>query len=358
MNPEEPENIQERITAAATTVAEALDADVLLYNADMERANAAELRGLVASRPHRSNVALILVTYGGDPDAAYMLGRCLQQHYKKVMFLIPGMCKSAGTLAACAANELIISDSGELGPFDIQIAKHDDMFALNSGLTATSALEELRGESFNMFERTFLQIKRRSHGQVSFKLATEIAVNLTVGLFAPIYSQIQAMHIGDAGRANLITRQYGQRLAEKSGNVKPRAIGALAFHYPTHRFVIDRAEAQELFVNVRCPSHDEQRLFDLLGDLALEPLQPDDGQSGYNQDSDIRFLSPDPQPQPGESDESDAASDEPRSEAGRTREVPEADERRALLVPGDGASTETESGSTVTSAVGNGSARV
>jgi hypothetical protein len=47
-----------------------------------------------------------------------------------------------------------------------------------------------------------------------------------------------------------------------------RLIGA----YPTHGFVIDRAEATELFKNVREPTTLEAHLIDKLGRLSLDPL--------------------------------------------------------------------------------------
>ena len=50
-----------------------------------------------------------------------------QRSYKKFIVLVSGYCKSAGTLVACGAHELVFSDAGEIGPIDIQMEKKDDL---------------------------------------------------------------------------------------------------------------------------------------------------------------------------------------------------------------------------------------
>ncbi|MGS0536682.1 hypothetical protein [Pseudoalteromonas sp. SaAl2] len=62
-------------------------------------------------------------TFGGDPHAGYKMARLLQYEYKHLTVAIPEMCKSAGTLIAIAANEIIYGPLGELGPLDIQTRK-------------------------------------------------------------------------------------------------------------------------------------------------------------------------------------------------------------------------------------------
>jgi hypothetical protein len=61
----------------------------------------------------RPNLILLLVTEGGDPDAAYRISR-----YEKFSCLVSGYCKSAGTLLLLGANQLIFSEHGEIGPLE------------------------------------------------------------------------------------------------------------------------------------------------------------------------------------------------------------------------------------------------
>lgn len=92
--------------------------DVFLYNGDIERGQDLRFLEFVAEQKRNDDLLLILVTRGGNPDAAYKIGKYIQGRYEQFSCLIPGLCKSAGTLLAIAANELAFSPYGELGFVD------------------------------------------------------------------------------------------------------------------------------------------------------------------------------------------------------------------------------------------------
>src|SRR5439155_3718886 len=58
----------------------------------------------------RTNAALVLCTRGGNADSAYQITRTFKRNYKKFTVLVFGNCKSAGTLVAVGANELVMSE--------------------------------------------------------------------------------------------------------------------------------------------------------------------------------------------------------------------------------------------------------
>ncbi len=251
-------------------------ADVLLYNGDLTRGADRKLIDLCARRERRKNVLLLLITDGGDPDAAYRISRCLQDHYKKFTCFVTGYCKSAGTLLAIGATELVISDHGELGPIDVQMSKKDELWEYQSGLTVIASLRSLHERAFSAVEHFFINTKRKSGGSISLKMATDIAAKLTQGLFTPLYAQIDPLHLGEAERATSIANEYGQRLNILSDNLKKSALVELIGAFPSHGFVIDRTEALSLFNHVREPNEAEQNLMKLLGDRAIIPTgQPD-----------------------------------------------------------------------------------
>jgi len=67
-------------------------------------------------------LCVVLHTSGGDPDAAYHLGIRLQDFAKeRLVFIVPRYAKSAGTLLACAGDEIYLTPISELGPVDPQI---------------------------------------------------------------------------------------------------------------------------------------------------------------------------------------------------------------------------------------------
>jgi hypothetical protein len=257
---------------AAEAIAAVAMADVLLVNSPIRRPLDQVIMDLARKRRRLPNVVLLLTTEGGDPDAAFRIARCLQDNYETFRLLVGGYCKSAGTLVALGAKELIIADCGELGPLDVQMSKPDELAQMQSGLTATSALTTLHAQAFQAFENFFLQLVARSGSAISTRTATQIAVQLACGLFSPIYGHVDPMHVGEAGRALSIAQKYGQLLNDRSENLKARSLNELATNYPSHGFVIDRMGASKLFNAVRKPNDGEQMLLDALQSAVIEPV--------------------------------------------------------------------------------------
>lgn len=72
-------------------------------------------------------IDLLLNTHGGDIDAAEKLIVMVQKVVGKaeLRVIVPDCAKSAGTLMALGADEILMSDSSELGPIDPQIVLRD-----------------------------------------------------------------------------------------------------------------------------------------------------------------------------------------------------------------------------------------
>jgi hypothetical protein len=268
----------------ANVIADGTDTDVLLLNGPMNRPfDNAVITGCRARR-RRKNVLVLVVTSGGSPDAAYRIARCLQELYERFTAYVPGYCKSAGTLLVLGAHDVVIGDGGELGPLDVQMNRRDELFERQSGLTATSALTTLNEKAYLAFEHFLLQTKIRGGSSLTTRTATDIATRLTIGLFAPIYQQIDPLHVGEAGRAMLIAQKYGQILHQKGQNFDLAALDDLISGYPSHGFVIDRRQAEQFFTNVREPEPLESLLAQLLGERARWPSASNDDASGFVSD--------------------------------------------------------------------------
>ena len=219
----------------------------------------------------RENLMFILCTSGGSADAAYRISRAFQDQYSSVVAYIAGWCKSAGTLCVIGANTIIMSDEAELGPLDVQIAKRDEIGERDSGLVVSEALMNLERHAFSLFENFMLQIKERSGGTVSLKMAAEISAMLTKGLFEPIYRQIDPEKLGATARSLSVARDYGLRLNLTAENLKKSSIDKLGIGYQSHGFVIDRREAEALFIRVKKPSDNELLLVQKIGSKAMYP---------------------------------------------------------------------------------------
>ena len=310
-------------------VAEKSDADVIAFSGDIGLRLDQDLINQVESYRCRPNVFLLLTTNGGSADSAYRIARCLQQGYRdgKVILFVDTYCKSAGTLIALGAHEIIMSDLAELGPLDVQISKSDELAEMTSGLTPVQALSVLRTETFETFENHFLELRFRSGGQITTKTALDIAARMTIGLFEKIYEQLDPMRLGEYQRAMLIAHEYGTRIA--TNNLKEDSLNRLIASYPSHGFIIDRAEAAELFHRVRPPEAWESELAKFIKSMALETLRkPSSGQ--------VLFLSHD-----DDSDLDTDNGDDHGAEDGQSGQVPPATGQGSESPPGAGRSEPT-----------------
>lgn len=288
------DDLESLIEAVATN----LDADLILYVGDVLSPANRELHALMHERrKRRKNVMLFLTTDGGSADVAYQIARCLQLCYKEGKFIlyVNTFCKSAGTLIATGAHEVVMSDEAELGPLDVQVYKRDELGERISGLTPIQALTTLRREAFRSFEQYLIMIRVSSRFQITTMTAAQIAAKLTNGCFGPIYRQLDPMGLGEHQRAMTIANDYGERLDK--GNLKAHALEQLIAGYPSHQFVIDREEATTLFHAVREPDSLELLLANCLEDEIEECIREDE--------MIVRFLSkaPEPQTDDGENDE-------------------------------------------------------
>lgn len=221
-------------------------ADIFLFNASINNGTADRLIHLLRSQSDsRENCILLLTTYGGDPDAAYRMVRAVKRYYSRLILFVFGYCRSAGTLIALGADHIIMSDFAELGPLDIQLVKDDEWY---SGLNYMQSLTILNESMYKFYEQNFDTIKEQSGGTISTKMAAEIASKLAIGIISPISSQIDPVKLGEIQRRMNIARAYGLRLCN---NEQEQLIEKLIHNYPSHGFVIDLEEAQELFPSVR-----------------------------------------------------------------------------------------------------------
>ncbi len=89
---------------------------------------------------------LMLHTLGGDGEVAVRLVRSAQERCRRLTVIVPDRAKSAGTLLAMGANNILMGPTSDLGPVDPQlilsrdgsphwVAAKDLIAAVNDGLT-------------------------------------------------------------------------------------------------------------------------------------------------------------------------------------------------------------------------------
>ena len=214
--------------------------DVFFVSGPLDRTTARLLYEARDKSHGRKHCVLVLTTEGGDADAAYLMARYLRRCYERVTICVFGYCKSAGTLLALGAHEIVIGDRGELGPLDVQVSTKDELVPSVSGLEIFRSVEVLQSYAFDMFEQCLLSLISKSGGQVTTKTAAQVATELAVGILAPIAAQIDPRRLGHEQRELDIAARYAERLGVPSD-----VIARLTAGYPSHGFVIDLEEASE-----------------------------------------------------------------------------------------------------------------
>lgn len=245
--------------------------DVFLYNGGIERTQDLRFVEFIAENKQHDDLLLLLVTPGGNPDAAYKIGKYIQSRYANFTCFIPGLCKSAGTLLAIGATDLVFSPYGELGPLDVQLTKTDDLFGQESGLNISEAFRTVEDRAKRTFHNLIGEIIQSSGGVVSFQTASHCASEIVASLYGPIFGRIDPEEVGSRARAMRLGEDYGIRLNQKFSNLKEDALERLSQSYSSHGFVIDAEEACALFNRVRMAEQIEQRLVHELSHKARFP---------------------------------------------------------------------------------------
>ncbi len=190
--------------------------NIVMVKSDSDRI----YQAITALKDKEKSLLLILLSNGGEPGAAYLIGQlCRESSNGRFVVVVPRYAKSAATLLASAANEIHMGSLSELGPIDLQINGMPAL-ALKYSIEHIASLVSKMPKSAQMFAR-YLE-----------------------------YS-VEPIQIGYYERAAESVAQYAERLLNShkdtlSGN--PADIAKkLVNEYKDHGFVIDKTEAKSIF---------------------------------------------------------------------------------------------------------------
>ena len=86
---------------------------------------------------------LILETPGGSGEIAEDIVRLLRKKYQDISVIIPGWAKSAGTLIAMAADEILMGTASALGPIDAQLMWQGKRFSADAFLEGMNKIKKV-----------------------------------------------------------------------------------------------------------------------------------------------------------------------------------------------------------------------
>lgn len=186
-------------------------------------------------------VVVILDTLGGDGRGAYRTALALRQKYEEFLVIVPRLAKSAGTILALGASDIVLGTHAELGPLDVQIYD-DDRGSFHSALNEVQAVERLYSIALDALDQavTMLMFKTRSRPMKVLEPAMSFVTDLT----APMMNSIDVVRYSERSRALKVGEDYAMRLLQpKYDAVVANAFArSLVNNYSDHGFPIDHAE--------------------------------------------------------------------------------------------------------------------
>ncbi len=87
----------------------------------LEQADFYVIHDLLIDKKDLQKVDIYIETPGGSGETAEEIVKCLHHNFDTVSFVISGEAKSAGTLVVLSGNEILMTETGSLGPIDAQM---------------------------------------------------------------------------------------------------------------------------------------------------------------------------------------------------------------------------------------------
>ncbi len=251
----------------------------------------------VASLPPETPVDVVLSSHGGCIDTAYVLARALGRRRAPTAVFVPLCAKSAATLVALVADELVLGPLGELGPIDAQFdrKRQADFSSRCSELAFLKALDQAGEAAVDLFDESMSRILKRS-GMTPYDGAAK-AADLVGELMGRVYGQLDPIRLAEATRALEVAVEFGERVLRRYRPDVPadslrNLLAKLVYGYPCHGFPLDleevaeldlparppegaEAEALDRMTRVLVPLEDEIELVEVIGSGAIEKAPPE-----------------------------------------------------------------------------------
>ncbi len=114
-----------------------------------------------------SSLDFYIETPGGSAEAAEEIVECLHNKFEKVSFIVTGEAKSAGTIMVLSGDDIIMTQTGSLGPIDAQVRIGRSIVSAFDYIEWTDNKREEAGKTgrLNAFDATM--IAQISPGELS-----------------------------------------------------------------------------------------------------------------------------------------------------------------------------------------------
>ena len=207
------------------------------------------------SLPKGRPIPLVIDSPGGQAKSAYRIANFLRSHCGGFAAFVPEYAKSAATLLALGATEIVLSPYAELGPLDVQIFE-PERESIQSALDEVQALERLNAFALEAVDSAMLLFMSRS-GKSMGTLLPQV-LTFVSQMLRPLFEKLDTVHYTQMSRLLKVGEEYAKRLLEtKYGEKKSEEIARkLVNSYPEHGFYIDAGEASRIGLKVSNPNEE------------------------------------------------------------------------------------------------------
>ncbi len=206
-----------------------------------------------------SEIDLWLDSTGGNIDAAYKLINVIRHHADVFRVIIPDYAKSAATLLAIGADEIIMGPASELGPLDAQLPHPEREDITISALDMVNAMDHLTQVGINIVLTGGASAARVT--RLTRKEIFPSMLEFSAKMLSPLVSKLDPMLIHQAKNQLGVVRDYCDRLLrlhidkDRENYIRVNLLKELprklTGDYKTHGFVITCDEARDSGLNVR-----------------------------------------------------------------------------------------------------------
>jgi Serine dehydrogenase proteinase len=206
-----------------------------------------------APSPTAEPINVILDSTGGPLDSAFKTMLFLSRYTHNIHVYVPRKAKSASTLIAIGANEIVMSPFGELGPLDTQVRDPRNPTDYVSALDLYQSVDYVRDFGFSTLSEVLKNLAFGTQGRMSLANSVKTGSEYALGSITPMLEQVNAIDFGGWGRSLKIGERYAQILlarVDPMDKAKSEKIARrLVYGYTHHLFPIDITEAKEMGLN-------------------------------------------------------------------------------------------------------------
>lgn len=206
-------------------------------------------------------IDIVLYTRGGDVNAVWPFVNLIREFCDKFSVLIPYRAHSAGTMIALGANEIVMTEVGELSPIDPTI-----MGPLNPRIISQEPGSVVKVS----VEDVVSYIKLAKEGEPQLKKEASL-----LKVFEKLTDSVHPLALGNVNRVYSQIRQLTEHLLDlhpKRGRKDQKIVNHFVEKFYSHQHSINRKEAIKILGSdiVKKSEDEAPGLWDLFEDISDE----------------------------------------------------------------------------------------